>query len=714
MEATINMDTQTVALTKVDNGLEATPRVGLTPNESYVNQGKVDCNSLVSDAAAELNISKSEVKNLVQKEKVQSELKDGHYYVNVGEVHNYLIKAEELEALDKEVKSSIDKVIPTKALAPMGHYVVTKTEEEKAEFLKKYNLEINDIDGKLKRISSEKPVNSPFNYTGNKEELYPQILPYFKRNIAKFYDVFGGGGIVGLNVQAQSVVYNDIDKNLSDVVENLSKNTVAENYEVVLAVIEKYNLSIDNKEAYIQLRDIYNDKDNHWSLFYVLMIFSYQNNISYSKRDKEQKKFNKGFGYRDFNKSLKNKFLLFTDKLIANAHRMDFQSVSYEFINIENFQENDFVYLDPAYLLTAYKYGIEWEEKEEIAFLKSLDSLHERKVNFALSNVIHHNGRTNHILIDWAEKNDDYNVIYLNKSYADQCSLETEGRTSTEVLITNYKTLNSQEVHEVTMMDTEIIQGRFVDNSNTIENIKKHFTDAEEHAKAYIASMNNALREKCAELIGRIKTGQELIIFYDECKRDGKGFKVEVEEQFPFSYETARGYVNLAKNERITALKIDDIMNFKRKSLDALKDIAALTDVEYELFRNGEFKLPKTRKIASNRQKPSEVKNDEVLEENVSNAPDTVEMVPMAEDGANNVADKTEHTETEFINPFSDLATDAEAKELLDMDKEKLVELFLQYKQLTSETRLPSSSNNNFPDYLDVTEVQNSFLIKAS
>jgi len=713
------MDTEAVALTKVDNGLEATPTVGLTPNESYVNQEKVDCNSLASDAAKELGISKSEVKTLVQKEKIQSELKDGHYYVNVDEVHNYLIKAKELEILDKEVKSSIDKVIPTKALAPMGHYVVTKTEEEKAEFLKKYNLKIKDIDGKLKRISSEKPVNSPFNYTGNKEELFPQILPYFKSNIAKFYDVFGGGGIVGLNVEAQSVVYNDIDKNLSDVVENLSKNTVAENYEVVLAVIEKYNLNIDNEEAYIQLRKAYNEsKDKHWSMFYVLMVFSYQNNISYSKRDKEQKKFNKGFGYRDFNKSLKNKFLLFTDKLIANAHRMDFQSGSYEFIDAHNFQENDFVYLDPAYLLTAYKYGIEWEEKEEIAFLKSLDSLHERKVNFALSNVIHHNGRTNHILIDWAEKNDDYNVIYLNKSYADQCSLETEGRTSTEVLITNYKTLNSQEVHEVTMMDSEIVQGRFVvensiDTNTEVENINKYFNLSEEADKNYLLSMKQALEQKCIGLVNKVKVGQELIIFHEKCFTEGKVYKDEFEKQsFGFSLKTANAYMKLARDERITKLTVKDIIKFKRQSLDALYDMTFLTNDEFKLFVNGRYEILKPkRKIDKKRQKPLIKQTDATVKDTLEASNTEIATTVQNEVTESNQKQDSANSEDGFQASMpnqSAAQTIAELKATIEKQNvviEKQKATIERYERLVVGSSMPKypAQNNTFPRIEDAS-----------
>ena len=675
MKSAINMDTQIVALTKVDNGLEATPTVGLTPNESYVNQEEVDCNILLADAAAELNMSKTEVKTLVQKEKIQSELKDGYYYVNVGEIQTYFSELDGISDTPETDDISNDTF----------NFVVRKTEQEKAELLNKFSLDISDIGSKLKSVSSSKPVNSASNYTGGKEELFAQISPYLKSDIATFHDVCGGGGIMSLNVEAEISVYNEYYPDMSNLMYNLTQNSVEENYKAVEGVINEYNLSIDNEEAYYLLRDKFNTStEKPWAMFYCLILHSYKNMISYNTKEE----FNKSFGVRDFNSSLRPKFILFTDMLIANSHRMRFQSGSYNYIDNHKFQENDFVYVDPPYYASNNKYGVKWKDEEEKALLKSLDSLNDRGVNFALSNFIHDNGKTNQILIDWAEQNSDYNVIYLNKSYEDQKRNKVDGAITVEVLITNYKTLNSQEVHEITMMDTEIIQGRFVHNSNTVENIKKHFNNAEEHAQAYVASMNNALREKCAELIGRIKTGQGLIVFFAECKRDGKVLKEEVQKEFLFSYETARGYVNLAKNPRIAVLKIDDIMSFERKSLDALKDIAALTDVEYELFRNGEFELPKTRKIASSRQNPSSAENDEVLEVNVSTTLDSAEMVSEVANNSNIVE------ETEFINPTT--LSDEHYKEILAFDE---VELQKQHIQLASAEYLilNNSGKSGFP-----------------
>lgn len=37
---------------------------------------------------------------------------------------------------------------------------------------------------------------------GNKFKLLPQMLPYFPKNINRFYDLFGGSATVSLNVKA--------------------------------------------------------------------------------------------------------------------------------------------------------------------------------------------------------------------------------------------------------------------------------------------------------------------------------------------------------------------------------------------------------------------------------------------------------------------------------------------------------------------------------
>ena len=52
---------------------------------------------------------------------------------------------------------------------------------------------------------------SPLNYIGSKAKIVDEIINAFPPNYSKFIDAFGGGFNVGINVDAESVVYNDIN-----------------------------------------------------------------------------------------------------------------------------------------------------------------------------------------------------------------------------------------------------------------------------------------------------------------------------------------------------------------------------------------------------------------------------------------------------------------------------------------------------------------------
>ena len=57
-------------------------------------------------------------------------------------------------------------------------------------------------------------IQSPLNYTGGKFKLLPQILPLFPQHINVFVDLFCGGCNVGINVDCNRVIYNDLNENL--------------------------------------------------------------------------------------------------------------------------------------------------------------------------------------------------------------------------------------------------------------------------------------------------------------------------------------------------------------------------------------------------------------------------------------------------------------------------------------------------------------------
>ncbi|MEZ7748621.1 Dam family site-specific DNA-(adenine-N6)-methyltransferase [Gemella sanguinis] len=297
-------------------------------------------------------------------------------------------------------------------------------------------------------------TKSPINYTGGKYKLLNQLLPLFPRKINTFYDVFSGGGSVGINVEAQSIVLNDIEKKIQELFKYIKYADVKDMISEIEKIIKKYNLSNTlengyefynvnssiglkkvNERQYLELRNDYNNKiiqEDKNIIFYILIVYAFNNQIRFNKKGD----YNMPPGKRDFNSKMKEKLINFS-KLIKKK-KIEFLSYDFRKVldNVDN--KEDFVYLDPPYLISTASYNENggWTEKDEYDLLDKLDILNEKKIKFALSNVIIHKGKENSILKAWAQK---YNIHYLNFNYnnSNYQSAANEHKT-VEVLITNY------------------------------------------------------------------------------------------------------------------------------------------------------------------------------------------------------------------------------------------------------------------------------------
>ena len=58
-------------------------------------------------------------------------------------------------------------------------------------------------------------AKSPLNYTGGKYKLLPQLLEKFPKHFDSFVDLFGGGFNVGANVECETIIYNDKQKEVA-------------------------------------------------------------------------------------------------------------------------------------------------------------------------------------------------------------------------------------------------------------------------------------------------------------------------------------------------------------------------------------------------------------------------------------------------------------------------------------------------------------------
>lgn len=288
----------------------------------------------------------------------------------------------------------------------------------------------------------------------------PQILPLFPKDITTFIDLFSGGCNVGINANADNVVFNDIQEPLLylfNTFKNLDKESV---FELIDNYIHKYELSKTsengynfykcdsskglgsyNKDKFLKLREDFNKKLNHqdygyYIMLYVMIIYSFNNQLRFNRKGE----FNLPVGKRDFNSKMQMKLSKFVDRLKSGDYT--FISNDFKDINIEDYDNNSFVYVDPPYLITCATYNEQggWNEEKEQELLIYLDNVHNKGYKFALSNVLESKGKKNSILMNWLEKNrDKYKIIYLDFNYSNS-NYQTKDRTnsSKEVLIVNY------------------------------------------------------------------------------------------------------------------------------------------------------------------------------------------------------------------------------------------------------------------------------------
>lgn len=137
-------------------------------------------------------------------------------------------------------------------------------------------------------------------------------------------------------------------------------------------------------------------------------------------------------GNVDFNTNvyhaLTDYFTLVSQKCITWLN-MDFR----QFLTNIHLAEDDFVYLDPPYLITFSEYNKLWNEDTEKELLAMLDVLSEQHIKFAISNVTHYKGRENTIFQTWAGKYHAHPIKSNYISYHDNTA-----KTFNEVLVTNY------------------------------------------------------------------------------------------------------------------------------------------------------------------------------------------------------------------------------------------------------------------------------------
>ena len=285
-------------------------------------------------------------------------------------------------------------------------------------------------------------IKSPLNYVGGKYKILNQIIPKFPKKIDTFVDLFGGGFNVGINVNADTIVYNDVIEPLCELMNYFSTTSADEVIKQLEDNIAMNGLDKENTEAFLKLRNKYNhnvykNEDERIIDFYTLILYSF----NYQIRFNQNMKYNTPFGKNrsSYNQNIKKNLEKFVDKI----NKINVKVSKEKFVNFDfsDLGKNDFVYCDPPYLITTGSYndgnrGIkDWTLDDEKNLLTILDDLNSRGVKFALSNVLIANDKKNEILTEWSKK---YTVYIIENTFNNSNYRRKKKNDTIEVLITNY------------------------------------------------------------------------------------------------------------------------------------------------------------------------------------------------------------------------------------------------------------------------------------
>lgn len=289
---------------------------------------------------------------------------------------------------------------------------------------------------------NETYIKSPLNYVGGKYKILDQIIPKFPKKINTFVDLFGGGFNVGINVDADTVVYNDVIEPLCELMNYFSNKNAEEVVQKLEDNISINGLDKENTDAFLKLRNKYNhsvykNEDDKIIDFYTLILYSF----NYQIRFNQNMKYNTPFGKNrsSYNSNTKKNLEKFVNKI--NKINVKVSKEKFVDFDFSNLGENDFVYCDPPYLITTGSYndgnrGIkDWTLDDEKKLLNILDDLNSKGIKFALSNVLVANDKKNEILNEWSKK---YTVYIIENTFNNSNYRRKNKDDTIEVLITNY------------------------------------------------------------------------------------------------------------------------------------------------------------------------------------------------------------------------------------------------------------------------------------
>ena len=219
--------------------------------------------------------------------------------------------------------------------------------------------------------------------------------------------------------------------------------------ENVERIVEAYNLGKNNKEQFLECREVFNEKYSKQETFnpymcYALACHSFSYNMVFNKNGGFSVP--SGVGKSWFNPTLKGKLLTFLH--VMQGKDIDYYSMKFSDLFdliLESHEPEELkdlmVYLDPPYSAccadgsVSRSYGLRWDYKMDKIMMDYLDKFNELGIHWCLSNVFENKGVVNQVMKDWAQK---YNIIEVPGIDYTNAHYQAKPSKAVEVLVRNY------------------------------------------------------------------------------------------------------------------------------------------------------------------------------------------------------------------------------------------------------------------------------------
>ena len=286
-----------------------------------------------------------------------------------------------------------------------------------------------------KKNTSDVVYESPLNYIGNKTRVIAGIRETLPADIDNFIDAFGGGFNVGININSESIIYNEYNHFVKELIESFWHYDTFSYIVYMKKTIQRFELKHGDKDSYLKVRDYYNscpENKRDPRLLLIVILYSFQQQIRFNGNHE----FNNPVGMRWFNDKIMEKLISFSRRIKELDVRFFCSDYTDMFQHVND--GHTFIYLDPPYMLTNGSYndgkrGFKgWDASQEVALFDFLDRLNGEGSRFMLSYVLEHKGKINQNLLNWTKEN-NYHIIELGDI------LGISGSRRKEILVINYE-----------------------------------------------------------------------------------------------------------------------------------------------------------------------------------------------------------------------------------------------------------------------------------